>query len=97
MIRIRSALVVMLMLATAICPAPAVAGGRDDCPRPSYSPLRYWFPGLAHCYDDHFGPKLMVCPPDRHPEITPYCIVIPCRCPAAAPGATIIHAPTPAR
>ena len=68
---------------------------RGDCPPPSYSPLRYWTPGLARLHDDCHGPKLNVYAPDRHPEIPPTVTILKFPCPAALPGATIIEPPTP--
>ena len=67
----------------------------DDGPTPSYSPFRYWAPGLGHLHDNCRGPKLSVYPPDRHPEIVPDVLILKFPCPAARPGDTLIPTPTP--
>jgi hypothetical protein len=81
---------------------PATAGPLDwllpdDRGCGCYSPARYWFPGLAHCHDNKVGPKLPVCPPNRHPEIPPYCFVLKYPCPTATPAQTLIPVPAPHR
>ncbi len=69
----------------------------DDHGCHCYPASRYWLPGLAHCHDNRAVPKLPVYAPDRHPEISPYCLVLKYPCPAAAPAQTIITSPTPSR
>jgi hypothetical protein len=82
--------------------APAAAGPLDwlfpdDYGCHCYPASRYWFPSLAHCHDSKDGPKLSVCPPNRHPEIPPYCLVLKYPCPAPPPAQTIITPPAPGR
>ncbi|HKI30964.1 MAG TPA: hypothetical protein VKA46_03805 [Gemmataceae bacterium] len=67
----------------------------DDCPRPSYSPFRYWTPGAAYVHDCVHGPWLSVYPPDRHPEIPPSFNILKYPCPAADAASTLIPVPTP--
>ncbi len=69
----------------------------DDHRCHCYPASRYWLPGLAHCHDNKEGPKLQVYPPNRHPEIPPYCLVLKYPCPSAAPAQTIITPPSPSR
>ncbi|MFL5340064.1 MAG: hypothetical protein ACJ8F7_07925 [Gemmataceae bacterium] len=68
--------------------------GPHDCPKPSYSPLRYWAPRVPKTADRLCGPWQSICAPDRHPEIIPTCYCIPFHCPPADPAST--HIPTPA-
>ena len=104
MIRIRRCLVAALVLVAGLVSARTAKAGPlldwlccSDCPRPSYSPFRYWTPGLARVHDCIHGPRLSVYAPDRHPEITPTTLVLPFPCPAADPADTIIERPTPPR
>jgi hypothetical protein len=69
--------------------------GKDDCPPPSYPPIRYWAPGVARINDYCHGPKISVDPPDRHPEIPPDFVILTYPCPPALPGETLIPVPTP--
>jgi hypothetical protein len=100
MVRMGRLTAAMVLVTVLVSARAATAGPLDffchgDCPRPSYSPLRYWVPGLARLHDDCRGPKLNVYPPDRHPEIPPNVTILKFPCPAVAPGATIIEPPTP--
>ena len=81
-----------LAMANAAWADPPCAG---DCPRPSYSPLRYWAPRVPRAGDWCHGPWLSVTAPDRHPEIPPDFIHIRYHCPAAGPAMTRIQSPTP--
>jgi hypothetical protein len=69
-------------------------GQRCDPPA-YYSPWRYWAPALARVYDNHWGPKLSVYAPDRHPEVPLSFNALPFRCPPADPEATVLVPPTP--
>jgi len=96
MLRIRRLTVVAVLLLTArtaSADGPVLAHHYD--PPPSYSPFRYWLPGLARCYDRHCGAKLNVYPPDRHPEIVPFCVILGYPHPAVDPAATLIERPKP--
>ena len=64
-----------------------------DCPPPSYSPLRYWTPGLARLSDCVHGPRLDVYPPARPGDMPPSYIVLKYPWPAVDPAATIIQPP----
>ena len=69
--------------------------GRPYDPPPSYSPLRYWAPGVARVGDCIHGPRLNVYAPDRHPEIPPTTVILEYAHPAVPPGATLIEPPKP--
>ncbi len=102
MTRIRRLTIAALLLAAALLPAgPARAGSllawlhHDDCPAPSYTPFRYWTPGLARVSDCVHGPTIDVYPPDTHPEVPPTFIILPYHCPAVPPAETVIDVPSP--
>jgi hypothetical protein len=102
MVRIRRFVVAVVVVVGGLGSArTATAGslldwlGCGPCPPPSYSPCRYWAPGLARVKDCIHGPRLSVYAPDRHPEIPPTFLNIPFPCPAADPAETIIERPTP--
>jgi hypothetical protein len=100
MVRIRWLTVAALVLAAGLVPARTAHAGAlwdwlHDCPLPSYSPFRYWAPGLARVNDRVHGPKLSVYPPDRHPEVPPTFRILEFRCPAVDPAATLIEPPSP--
>jgi hypothetical protein len=86
----------LLGAAVLLSPAGVRAGplldwlGHGDCPKPSYSPLRYWTPGPARVSDCVHGPRLSAYAPNTHPEIPPtfYTLKYPCR--AVEPAATLI-------
>lgn len=84
-----AALLLALLLAL---PSTAGADGvldwlcHRDCPKPSYSPARYWVPHAARTYDCLCGPKLDVYPPDRHPEVAPTYVISPYPCPPVDPA-----------
>lgn len=69
--------------------------GHHDDPPPSYSPFRYWTPGLARLHDHFHGPYLSPYAPDRHPEIPPDYAILKFPHPVADPAATLIPVPTP--
>ena len=68
--------------------------GIFDNPPSSYSPLRYWAPNAARV-NDHFGPRLSVVAPDRHPEIAPTFTIIKFPSATSPPAETIIERPAP--
>lgn len=69
--------------------------GLCQCPRPCYSPFRYWTPTAARVHDCCHGVHLSVYPPDRHPEIPPTMFIYKYKCPPVPPADTIIPVPTP--
>jgi hypothetical protein len=90
----------LLLAALLLAPASAKAGPLLDwlhhtCPRPTYSPFRYWAPGGAYIYDCVHGPRLSVYATNLHPEIPPSFIILKYPCPPADPAATLIPVPTP--
>ena len=97
--RMRRLAVAGLVFAAGFWPvAAARAGlfdwfGHKDCPKPTYSPFRYWAPRAARAYDAVCGPKLSVHAPVRHPGVQPDFVILRYPCPAAPPAATIIEAP----
>jgi hypothetical protein len=80
-------------------PSPVRAGplldwlGHGDCPKPSYSPLRYWAPGPARVRDCVHGPRLCSYAPNTHPDIPPTFTTLKYKCRAVEPAATLIPAP----
>ena len=66
-----------------------------DCPPGSYSPWRYWTPGLARINDHCHGPMISTYAPNRHPEIPADYVILSYPCPPVPPGATLIPVPTP--
>jgi hypothetical protein len=100
MTRNRRIALAVLAAAAALVPAGTASAGPvwdwlcGDCPRPSYSPLRYWTPTAARVSDCVHGPSQSVNPPDSHPEIPPTYDIPRYPCPAAPPAATIIPVPT---
>jgi hypothetical protein len=100
MARLRRLGLAGLVLVTGLVPATTARAGPlwnwlHGCPPPSYPPIRYWAPAVAHANDDIHGPKINVYAPDRHPEIPPAFEVLPYRCPPVAPALTLIDVPTP--
>jgi hypothetical protein len=101
MTRIRRLTAAALVLVVGFASAGRASAGswRDwfqhDCPKPSYSPFRYWTPDLARVHDCVHGPKLDVYPSDTHPEVSPSFTTLQFPCPAASPAETIIPVPTP--
>jgi hypothetical protein len=90
------------LLAVALVPAaPASAAffedwfSYHDCPKPSYSPLRYWAPEVLIVPDCIHGSHLSVYAPNRHPEIPASTINLRFRCPPAAPPETFVPVTTP--
>ncbi len=102
MVRIRRLTVVLLVVVAGLFGTRTASAGPildwlfpDDGPTPTYSPGRYWAPGLGHLNDNVHGPKISVYPPDRHPEIQPTYTILKFPCQPVDPAATIIEPPTP--
>ena len=102
MVRIRRCTIVVLVLASGLCPASTASAGPlldwlglGDCPPPSYSPCHFWSPAPVRLHDKCQGSGLNVRAPDRHPEIPPTFTILKYPCPAAFSAATIIEPPTP--
>ena len=100
MTRIRRMVLAALVGAAGLLPAGSAKAGElwdhlchKDCPRPSYSPLRYWAPQLVRVHDCVHGPRLSSYPPDMHPEIPPTYIILKYPCPATDPASTVIQPP----
>jgi hypothetical protein len=96
--------VAMVALAAGLLSARSATAGpvwdwltHAECPSPSYSPVRYWAPAIAHLNDDIHGPKISVYAVNMHPEtpITYDILKFKRKCPAPDPAATLIEVPLP--
>jgi hypothetical protein len=99
MTRIRRWGVAALVVAAGLVSARTAAAGplldylcHHDCPRPSYSPCRYWTPTLARGYDCVHGPRLSSYPPNT--DTPPTYTTLKFRCQPADPAATLIQPPS---
>ena len=70
-------------------------GGYRDCPRPSYSPLNYWAPGLVRLHSYCRGPVLPMHAFDLHPEISRSSYILKYKCQFVFPEGTLVPVPTP--
>jgi hypothetical protein len=99
MTRIRRIALAALLTTAGLVPGTAKAGSlfdwlaHRDCPKPTYSPLRYWTPGPARVSDCVHGPRLSSHAPNTHPDIPPTFITLEYPCRAAEPAATLIPPP----
>jgi hypothetical protein len=57
----------------------------NDCPRSTYSCLRYWAPQLYRIHACLHGPKMNTYAPNRHPEIEPSFKAVRFPCPPVDP------------
>jgi hypothetical protein len=70
-------------------------GGYGDCPRPSYSPLNYWAPGLVRLHNYCRGPVMPMHAFDLHPEMPRGAYILRYRCQFVFPAGTLVPTPTP--
>jgi hypothetical protein len=75
-----AALALSLMVPSVASAGPGDSGP-DNCPRPSYCCLRYWFPRAYQAKACLWGPKMNTYAPDRHPEIEPRFEIYRYQCP----------------
>jgi hypothetical protein len=101
MFRKRKLITVAIVVAAGLTSAPRAQAGPildwlglgNDAPS-SYSPLHFWAPNVTRTAD-HFGPRVSIYAPERHPEVPPTTSVQTYPTSVATPAETLIFPPTP--